>query len=116
MLTKLIIQILTNSVAIYIAAKIVSGFALMDETPVALLTIGFVFGLINFFIKPILKLVSAPLILITLGLFTIVINIAMLLLLDYLMPELAIDNFWTAFWATIVISAVNLFVGVFVKK
>lgn len=117
MISKLIIQILSNAVAIYIAAKIVPGFTLSEENGfVSLITAGFILGLINFFIKPILKLVSFPLILFTFGLFTIIINIAMLLLLDYFIPELTISGIAAAFWAMIVISAVNFFIGAFSKK
>ncbi len=111
MLTKLIIQILTNAVAIYIAARVVNGFTLNEEDFKTLFTVGFIFGMINFFIKPVLKLISVPLIFFTLGLFTIVINIVMLLLLDYFVPELIISGLGAAFWGTIVISAVNFFVG-----
>ena len=116
MLAKLIIQILTNAVAIYVAAEIVPGFTLLENSFVILMTAGFIFGMINFFIKPILKLISIPLIIFTLGLFTIVINIAMLLLLDYFMSSLEISGIWAAFWAMIVISAVNIFIGAFSKK
>lgn len=116
MLTKLIIQILTNAVAIYIAARVVNGFSLQEDDFKTLLTAGFIFGMINFFIKPVLKLVSVPLIFFTLGLFTIVINIVMLLLLDYFIPELVISGLAAAFWGTIVISAVNFFVGGMAKK
>ena len=116
MLTKLIIQILTNAVAIYIAAKIVNGFTLEEDSFKVLLTAGFIFGMINFFIKPVLKLISVPLILFTLGLFTIVINIVMLLLLDYFVPEIIISGIGAAFWGTLVISAVNFFVGGATKK
>ncbi|MCK5084204.1 MAG: phage holin family protein [Candidatus Pacebacteria bacterium] len=116
MITKLIIQILTNSIAIFIAAKIVSGFTLAEDSFMTLLTIGFIFGLINFFIKPILKLISMPIILFTFGLFTIVINIAMLLLLDYFVQEMNIESLSAAFWGMIVISAVNIFIGTFSKK
>ncbi|MEA1936981.1 MAG: phage holin family protein [Patescibacteria group bacterium] len=116
MLAKLIIQILTNAVAIYVAAEVVSGFTLMDDSFMTLVMAGFILGMINFFVRPILKLISAPLILFTLGLFTIVINVAMLLLLDYFMADLEINGFWAAFWAMIVISAVNIFIGAFSKK
>ena len=116
MLAKLIIQILTNAVAIYVAAKLVSGFTLQEDSFVTLITAGFILGLINYFIKPILKLISMPLILFTLGLFTIVINIAMLLLLDHFMTELEISGLWAAFWAMLVISAVNIFIGAFSRK
>ncbi|MCK4919324.1 MAG: phage holin family protein [Candidatus Pacebacteria bacterium] len=117
MFNKLVIQIISNSIAIYIAAQVVSGFYFTEENSfVSLLTAGFIFGLINFFIKPVLKLISAPIIFFTIGLFTIVINIAMLLLLDYFVEELVITGFWAAFWGMIVISAVNIFIGTLSKK
>ena len=117
MFNKLVIQIISNSIAIYIAAQLVSGFYFTEENSfVPLLTAGFIFGLINFFIKPVLKLISAPIIFFTIGLFTIVINIAMLLLLDYFVEELIITGFWAAFWGMIVISAVNIFIGTLSKK
>lgn len=116
MLAKLIIQILTNAVAIYVAAELVSGFNLLENSFMTLMTAGFILGMINFFVRPILKLISAPLIIFTLGLFTIVINIAMLLLLDHFMINLEISGLWAAFWAMIVISAVNIFIGAFSKK
>ena len=117
MIMKLVVQVLSNAIAIYIAAKIVAGFHFSGENSfVALLTAGFILGLINFFIKPVLKLISAPLILFTFGLFTIVINIAMLFLLAKLVPELTIDSLSAAFWGMIVISAVNFFIGAFSKN
>lgn len=117
MIMKLVVQILSNAIAIYIAAKIVPGFTFSGENSfAALLTAGFILGLINFFIKPVLKLISAPIILLTFGLFTIVINIAMLFLLAKFVPELAISGLAAAFWAMIVISAVNFFIGAFSKN
>ena len=116
MFAKLIVQILTNAVAIYVAAEIVTGFTLLENSFMTLVTAGFIFGMINFFVRPILNLISAPLILFTLGLFTIVINIAMLLLLDHCMASLEISGLWAAFWAMLVISAVNIFIAAFSKK
>lgn len=116
MFNRLIVQILTNAIAIYIAGIIVTGFTLRENSFLTLLTAGFIFGLINFFIKPLLKLISAPLIFFTFGLFTIVINIGMLLLLDYFVPELKIESLSAAFWGMLVISAVNIFIDAFSKK
>lgn len=116
MISELIVQILTNAVAIYVAAQIVSGFELKQNGIMTLVTVGFIFGMINFFIKPILKLISLPMIFITFGLFTIIINIAMLLLLDYFSDAIYISGIMAAFWAMLVISAVNLFIGFFSKR
>jgi putative membrane protein len=116
MLTELIIQILTNALAIYVAGQLVPGFTVQDNSLGVLLTAGLVFGMINFFIKPVLKLLSFPFILLSLGLFTIIINIAMLYLLDYLVDSVQISGFWAAFLATIVIGGVNFFIGFFSKN
>jgi len=114
---KLIVQILTNALAIFLAVKLVDGIALADENNITvLLFAGLILGLINFFVKPILKIISAPLILFTLGIFTVVINIVSLFLLDYLVDELSISGWVAAFWGVIVISAVNIFINAFSKK
>lgn len=116
MLGTLIISILTNAVAIYIAGQVVPGFIVQADGFWVLATAGFIFGLINFFVKPVLKLISLPAIFITFGLFTIVINVAMLFLLDYFVSAIQIEGFWAAFWAMLVMSAVNIFIGFFSKK
>lgn len=116
MLSALIIGILTNAVAIYIAGQVVPGFIVSGNDFQTLLTAGFVLGLINFFVKPLLKLLSLPFVLLTFGLFTIVINVAMLFLLDYSLAAIQIEGFWAAFFAMLVISAVNIFIGFFSKK
>lgn len=107
---KFIVQILTNAVAIFLASYLVPGFSFTGNV-LMLLIAGLILGLINFIIKPILKLISAPLILLSLGLFLIVINIALLWLLDFLMPELIISGIWAYFWGVIIISAINMAFG-----
>ena len=66
-----------------------------------------VFGLANAILKPILTILTLPLILITLGLFYFVLNIAMLGLAEWVAPDFAIDGFWTYVGATIVVWLVN---------
>jgi len=114
---KLIVRILTNALAIFLAAKLVDGITLVNENDLSvLLFAGLILGMINFFVKPVLKLVSAPLILFTLGLFTIVINIISLFLLDCLVDELSISGWIAAFWGVVVISAVNIFINSYSKR
>jgi putative membrane protein len=112
---RFIVQILTNALAIFLADYLVPGIIFTGNI-LTLLIAGLILGLINFFIKPILKLISAPLIALTLGLFTIVINMGLLWLLTNLVPELTIVNLWAYFWGTIIISTVNVFVGLTAKK
>ena len=112
---RFIAQILINALAIFLADYLLPGF-IFEGDILTLLIAGLVLGLINVFIKPILKLISAPLILLSLGLFTIVINMGMLWGLEYLIPELTIQEFWTYFWATLILSLLNIIFGTKRKK
>lgn len=107
---KFILQILTNALAIFLASYLLPGINFAGDI-LTLFIAGLLLGLINFFIKPILKIISAPLIIFTLGLFIIVINIALLWFLEYLMPELSITGFWSYFWGVLIISLLNIFFG-----
>jgi putative membrane protein len=66
-----------------------------------------VLGLANAFLKPVLTILTLPLILITLGLFYFVLNILMLALAEWIAPEFVINGFWTYVGATIVVWLVN---------
>jgi putative membrane protein len=61
---------------------------------------------VNLFLKPIAKLISLPLIVLTLGLFALVVNAAMLAVTAWLTDSLSIDGFWAAFWGALIISIV----------
>jgi putative membrane protein len=66
-----------------------------------------VLALANAFVKPVLTILTFPIILITLGLFYFVLNIAMLALAEWIAPDFSIDGFWTYVGATIVVWLVN---------
>jgi putative membrane protein len=66
-----------------------------------------VLALANAFLKPILTILTFPLIVLTLGLFYFVLNTAMLALAEWIAPDFSIDGFWTYIGATIVVSLVN---------
>jgi len=68
---------------------------------------GAVLAIANTIIKPILTLLTLPLVIITLGLFLFVINVAMLALAEWIAPDFSIDGFWTYIGATIVVWFVN---------
>jgi putative membrane protein len=71
----------------------------------------FVLMIGNAVIKPILAILTLPLVLITFGLFYFAINVAMLALAEWIAPRFSIDGFWTYVGATIVVWLVNLIVG-----
>ena len=108
---KFLLRWLVNSVALYVAARIVPGIELGNNVGVVL-GVALVFGLINALIRPLLKLLTCPLIILTLGLFTLVINAVMLLLTSALSRAVGltfvVEGFWPAFWGALVISLVSL--------
>ena len=115
---RFIVRILANALAIYLAAYFVVGFDFPHQLQdwKLLLLAGLILAIFNAILKPILKLISTPFIIITLGLFTIVINIGLLWLLSQFLPELAIVGFWAYLWGTVIISLVNWIVEPFIKK
>lgn len=112
---RFIFQILTNALAIFLAAYLVPGIQFTGDF-LTLLIAGLILGLINFFLKPILLVITAPLIALSLGFFIIIINIGLLWLLQYLVPEITIQGFWAYFWGVLIISLVNIFFGAKKKK
>ncbi|MEA2000548.1 MAG: phage holin family protein [Actinomycetota bacterium] len=111
---RLILKLLINAAALWIAGYLVGGIHL-DGDVWQLLLVALVFGLANTFIKPILKLLSFPVMVVTLGLFAIVVNAAMLGLTAAFTDALSIDNFWSALVGAIVISIVSSVLSIFVK-
>jgi putative membrane protein len=103
---RIIIRILINAAALWVAAQLLDGITLSDQ-PVAVLIVAIVFGLINSLIRPIVKLLTFPITIVTLGLFTLVINAAMLQLTDWLTSGLNVVGFWTSIFGGIIISLVS---------
>ena len=101
-----IIKVLVNAAALWVAAYFVPGIDLTADIWQILL-IALVFGLINTFLKPILKLLSLPVIILTLGLFAIIVNVILLAITAGLMEGLTIDGFLPALLGAIVISIVS---------
>jgi len=109
-MTKLLIRLLANAVGLYVAARIVPGIS-VGENWLVVLGVALVFGLVNALIGPLLKLLTCPLIILTLGLFTLVINGVLLLLTSGLSRAVGlsftVEGFWPAFWGALVISIVS---------
>jgi putative membrane protein len=101
----LILSWISNILALLVADWIFSGVSIEGWWP--LLLGAAVLGIANTIVKPILTLLTLPLVLITLGLFYFVINVLMLALAEWIAPDFSIDGFWTYIGATIVISIVN---------
>jgi putative membrane protein len=95
-----------NVVALFVAAWLLSGVNYGDQWW-TLLIAGAVFTLVNSFVKPILTVLSIPFIVVTLGLFYFLLNILMLYVTDWIVPDFEIDTFWWGALAAIIVSVVN---------
>ena len=105
---NLIIRLFVNAVALWVAARLVDGIDLSGEfAPVFL--VAAVFGFVNTLLKPLIMLVSLPFVILTLGLFTLVVNALMLMLTAALMASLSVTDFLAALWGSLLISLVSLF-------
>ena len=103
---SLLIRWLVLAVAIAIAAAVVEGIHI-DGGGGGLLAVAALFGLVNAFIRPIVRLLALPVRVMTLGLVSFVINGLMLLITDRLLDVLDVGGLWNAIVAAIVISVVS---------
>ena len=110
---NLVIRLLVNALALSAAAYWVPGISIAEGF-VDVLWIALVFGAINAVLKPVLMILSLPFLFLTLGLFTFVINAALLVLTAELASGFEVDGWATAFVGSLVVSAVSLVLGVFV--
>ena len=107
---RLIFHIFSNAFALFIATQVIRGFTFQGNIA-ALFIAAFILTVINALLKPILKLLLGPIILLTFGVFTIVINIFSLFILDILSPAVTIQGYLPLLLATLIIGAVNIIVG-----
>src|SRR6266542_626243 len=97
---------LINAVAVMVAANLVKGIDY--QTLSGLLVASLLLGNFNALLRPLLFLLSLPLVILTLGLFTLVINALLLYFVGALVKSFAVAGFWPAFWGSLVISIVSL--------
>lgn len=106
---NLVVRFLVNAVALFVADALVDGIRIGGWRALAVMAV--VFGLINAFARPVLKTITCPLIILTLGLFLLVINTAMLGLSAWIAGQFGADvhiaGFWSAFVGAIIISIVS---------
>jgi putative membrane protein len=105
----MILSILVNAAALFVAAKIIPGIAVADLG--TLLLAALIFGVVNTFVRPLVKLLSLPITILTLGLFHFVVNAGLLGLTAWLTPGFSINGFWAALFGAIVVSLVGMFLG-----
>lgn len=107
-----IVHWIVTALAIGIAAYLIPG---IEVTLVGALVLAVVLALINVFIKPFINLLTLPINVVTLGLFSLVVNALLIMLAGMLVPGFSVDGFWAAFFFSILIALITALFGVFRK-
>ncbi|MBV7698816.1 phage holin family protein [Streptomyces sp. TRM70350] len=110
-----VVKTIANAGALAVAVWLLDKITLTGDSTGkkvgTLLVVALIFGLVNFLVKPIVQLLSLPLLILTLGLFTLVVNALMLLLTSWLADQLDlsfhVEGFWTAVLGGLIISIVS---------
>lgn len=106
-MTAFLIRWFVTAVAVMVAAALIPG--IHCKTPVDLLTASLLLGIINAFVRPVLLLLSLPFIILTMGLFILIINALLLMFVSAIIPtSLTVEGFGSAFLGAIVISIVSV--------
>ena len=114
---RFVIRLLVNAAALWVATRIVTGVTYSGAL-LPFLGVALVFGIVNAFIRPLLKFVTFPLIIVTFGIFALVVNGLMLWLTSSLSTTLGlgfhVSGFGAAFWGALVVSIVSTLLGMFI--
>ena len=107
--SKFLGKILGNAVGIYLASYLLPGVLIFGGWQ-GLAIAAIVLAVLHTILRPILKIITAPLILLTLGLFSIIINIVMLWIADYYLTQIAFSDFYSLAVSAVIITIVNIFI------
>ena len=113
---RLLLRLLINAAALWVATQVVPGISFSGDWRLLLIVV-LVFGVLNVLVRPVLIVLTFPFLLLTLGLFTLVLNAFMLWLTSALSEALGLGfdvrGFWAAFLGALVVSLVSFALSVF---
>lgn len=104
-MTRFILRAAIAAVGLWLATEWIQGLSI--DTPMTLVVAAVLLGIVNAFIRPLLILLTLPFTVVTLGLFLLVVNAAMLALVAALLPGMHVAGFWAAFWGALLVSIVS---------
>ena len=108
-----------NAVALYIAIAVVPGIQSQGTNWLSIVWLALIFGVVNAFLGPVLKILTCPLILLTLGVFTLLVNTFLFYLSGYIGTRFGVgftvDGFWSAFLGSLVVSVVSIVLSLFFR-
>lgn len=95
-----------HTLAMLVATHVVTGIGY--QTVTSLLVASLIFGILHAFLRPLIFLLTLPLVVVTLGLFVLVINAGLLLLVGTMVKGFEVNGFWPAFWGALLISVLSV--------
>jgi putative membrane protein len=118
---KLILRWIITILALFLAAYVVPGISVEGNAWIAFAVMAVVLGLVNAIVRPILKLLTCPLILLTLGVFVLVINgvtlwLASAIAVNWFGVGFYVDGFWPAFLGALIVSIVTIVLSALVRE
>jgi len=118
---KLLIRWIIASLALFVAVWLVPGIRVEGNAWIVYAVMAVILGLVNAVVRPLLKLLTCPLIILTLGLFTLVINgltlwLASLIAINWFHVNFYVDGFWAAFLGALIVSVVTVILSALVKE
>lgn len=115
----LLLRLVINAIALFVAARFVQGISFNNDW-LTLIVVAFIFGLVNALVRPILAALTCPLLVLTLGLFTFVLNAIMLALTSWVAQQLGlgfrVEGLWAAFVGAIVVGLVSFLLSLVIRE
>ncbi len=118
---KFIIRMAINAIAFFVALTIMSNYGITPQSEdwYSYLLLGLIFGAINATVRPLMMFLTCPLIVLTLGLGTLLVNTLMFYLVglagSYFKAGFSVEGFWPAFFGALIVSVVSVVLSVFLK-
>ncbi|TDD91033.1 phage holin family protein [Actinomadura rubrisoli] len=121
---KILIRVVISAVALWVAQALLDGIEVTagstGKRALTLLAVAVIFGVVNAVLKPVIQVLGCAFYILTLGLFALVVNAALLMLTSWLAEEMNlpfhVDWFWPAFWGAIIIGVVSWLLNLFVAE
>lgn len=113
-MSGLLVRWIVSAIALYLTSSVVRGIEIRGVGP--LLLAAAVIGIINAFVRPVVLLLTLPISVVTLGLFVLVVNAAMLALASTFVPGFEVHGFWSALWGWLLLSFFTFLINVLIGE
>lgn len=109
---RLIFYFLANLLALLVLSHYVNGFIIISNEFVNLITLAIIFTILNTYIRPIIKFILTPLVIVTFGLFSLIINAGILIILDFLSKNITINGLMPLAYSAVLIALINMSISI----